>query len=261
MKVFLSWSGERSKFIAISLSEWLEQVLQAVEPWVSSDIEKGKRWDGEISKKLEQSKVGIICLTKDNLESTWVHFEAGAISKTTDAYVCTFLFDITPANVKEPLSLFQATQYNREDVLKLLKTINNLLVKPLKESSLEGIFKTFWPQLEVKLKETPLDKTKQTGVRSERELLEETLQIVRTLKENTTPNNLTPQAAALSRDEKLKTLWLEFSELKKYALEQMPTDNAKLIEFRSYCLNHGVNFGPPPILRQFFARMLQENAG
>lgn len=80
MKVFLSWSGERSKVVAKSLSEWLEQVLQAVEPWISTDIEKGKRWDGEISQKLEQSKVGIICLTKDNLESTWLHFEAGAIS-------------------------------------------------------------------------------------------------------------------------------------------------------------------------------------
>jgi hypothetical protein len=258
MKVFLSWSGERSKVIAKSLSEWLEQVLQAVEPWISTDIEKGKRWDGEISQKLEQSKVGIICLTKDNLESTWLHFEAGAISKTPDAYVCTFLYDITPANVKEPLSLFQATQYNKEDVLKLLKTINNLLDKQLKESTLEGIFNTFWPQLEVKLKDIPGDKTKNTDVRSDRELLEETLQIVRTLKENSTPSSVAPQLAPISYNERLKTLWLEFSDVNKYSLEQMNSDESKIMEFRRYGQSHGIAAGPVALLRQFFARLLRE---
>lgn len=43
MKIFLSWSGEKSKNIAESLKDWLEQVIQTSEPWISTSIEKGKK--------------------------------------------------------------------------------------------------------------------------------------------------------------------------------------------------------------------------
>jgi hypothetical protein len=35
MKVFLSWSGNRSKMLANTLREWLPLVLHYLEPWVS----------------------------------------------------------------------------------------------------------------------------------------------------------------------------------------------------------------------------------
>lgn len=256
MKIFLSWSGIRSHYIALTLNEWFEQVIQAAEPWVSSDISKGKRWDGEIADKLEQSKVGIICLTKDNLDSSWIHFEAGAISKTPDAYVCTFLFDVTPANVKEPLSLFQATLFTKDDVFKLLRTINSLLEKPLKESGLEGIFNTFWPQLEEKLKATPAEKVK-TDVRSDRELIEETLQIVRTLKDSSGQRNIIQTNAIHNRDEILKEVWLQYSTEKNYSLTEMQ-DMRKINDFRQCAAAKGVSVGPPPVVRQFFQKLLIE---
>ena len=60
MKVFLSWSGIRSKLMADALRDWLPLVIQAVEPWLSeSDIEKGVRWGPDISDRLEESRVGI----------------------------------------------------------------------------------------------------------------------------------------------------------------------------------------------------------
>lgn len=186
MKVFISWSGHKSRYIAETLSNWIEQVLQSVEPWISSDIEKGSRWSREIAAKLEESKIGIICLTSDNLNSNWIHFEAGAISKTIDAQVCTFLYDITPTNVQQPLSEFQNTRYNKQDVLKLLKTINSRIGKEggkmLKEQSLESIFETFWPRLEDELKNVPVSDQVQASGRTDRELLEEALEIIRTLK-------------------------------------------------------------------------------
>lgn len=186
MKIFISWSGNRSKFIAQNLSSWLEQVLQAVDPWISSEIAKGKRWSPEIAAKLKESKVVIICLTKDNIDSTWLHFEAGAVANNEESYVCTFLFDISEANVKEPLSQFQNTKYNKEDILKLLKTINSVLGKSggksLKESNLESVFETFWPQLHDKLEKTPSSKDKDVDPRSDREILEESLQILRSIK-------------------------------------------------------------------------------
>ncbi|MFF2501131.1 hypothetical protein [Peribacillus sp. NPDC058075] len=65
MKVFLSWSGEYSKNIALILKEWLPLVIQTLEPYVSSeDIRKGSRWSASIGQELEVSNYGILCLTK-----------------------------------------------------------------------------------------------------------------------------------------------------------------------------------------------------
>ncbi len=187
MKVFISWSGKPSKYIAETLSNWLEQVLQVAEPWISADIEKGKRWSIEISDKLKESKMAIICLTKDNLDSKWIHFEAGAIAKTDDAQVCTFLYNLNPTDVQQPLSQFQNTKNEKEDILKLVKTINSRIGnyggKPLKEINLESVFETFYPQLEEKLKLTP-EASETVNERTEKDMIEESLQILRNLKNN-----------------------------------------------------------------------------
>ena len=37
VKVFISWSGERSKKIAKALKKWIKNVIQSVEPFVSSE--------------------------------------------------------------------------------------------------------------------------------------------------------------------------------------------------------------------------------
>ena len=103
MLIFLSWSGDRSKAIAETFTSWISQVIQAADPWISRDIAKGARWGPEVSDRLSSSKVGIVCLTPENLASPWILFEAGALSKTKDAYVCTFLLDLKPADVEEPL--------------------------------------------------------------------------------------------------------------------------------------------------------------
>jgi hypothetical protein len=92
--VFISWSGDRSKWIAEALREWLPLVVQAAKPWMSSkDIDKGARGLQEISEKLERAKIGIVCLTPENLNVPWVLFEAGALSKTIDdeTRLCTLL--------------------------------------------------------------------------------------------------------------------------------------------------------------------------
>jgi hypothetical protein len=184
MKVFISWSGKRSKETAEILSSWIRQVIQAAETWISLDIEKGSRWNEKINKELEQTKVGIICLNKDNLTSEWILFEAGALSKTSDAHVCTFLLDINPADIKPPLGQFQHTLFTKEDVNKLMHTINKKIKDQnenfLPEKDLDKIFNVFWPILEGELnniKKVSSEASKQT--RTDRELLEEILQIVR----------------------------------------------------------------------------------
>ncbi len=85
MKVFIPWSGEVSERVAIALREWLPLVVHEAEPYVSSeDIAKGKRWPMELGERLEEIGFGIICLTPSNLSSPWIHFEAGALSKSLD---------------------------------------------------------------------------------------------------------------------------------------------------------------------------------
>src|SRR5437764_4301388 len=129
MKVFISWSGERSKALAEALYSWLPNVIQAVQPWMSAnDIEKGTRWRSGLANELEQASISIICLTPENLDAPWLNFEAGALSRQQqNSYVCTFLFGLEPIDVREPLAQFQSTKADKEDIKKLVHTINHVL--------------------------------------------------------------------------------------------------------------------------------------
>ena len=63
MKVFISQSGPRSKAAASALRQWLPDVIQSIEPWMSAeDIDAGARWNSELTNKLAETRCGIICL-------------------------------------------------------------------------------------------------------------------------------------------------------------------------------------------------------
>jgi hypothetical protein len=96
MKVFMSWSGDRSRAFAEQLKPWLEQVLPGTDVWLSSeDIDKGTIWFTEIIGELERCHVGVICVTRENHLSPWIHFEAGGMVKGLGkTRVVTILLDI-----------------------------------------------------------------------------------------------------------------------------------------------------------------------
>ncbi|PYJ82158.1 MAG: hypothetical protein DME22_19350 [Verrucomicrobia bacterium] len=53
MRVFISWSGELSKQVAELLATWIEDILQGIQTWISTeDIDKGSIWFTEISGQL-----------------------------------------------------------------------------------------------------------------------------------------------------------------------------------------------------------------
>jgi hypothetical protein len=156
----------------------------AIEPFLSTEIEKGSRWSGEIETALEGTRFGIICLTRENLAAPWILFEAGALSKTVDAFVWTFSVDIAPTDVSFPLAKFQHTKAEKSDVRRLLHTINHQVdlagERAVPEHALDEILDLFWPQFEEQLRGAMIMREADTrGTRSERELLEEVLEILR----------------------------------------------------------------------------------
>ncbi len=176
MRIFISWSGDRSKIIAQSLRKWLPKVIQAVDPWMSNeDIESGMKWSNEISGELEKSNFGIICITNENQNNPWITFEAGALSKIINSSnVCPFLFDLEPSQLSGPVSQFQARKTDREGTLKILRTINNSLVNNnLKEEELEEIFEVWWPRLQSDFDKIPEYDGEKVNIRSTEEILSE----------------------------------------------------------------------------------------
>jgi len=155
MKVFLSWSGKTSREVAQAFHDWLPFVIQAVKPFISTgDIDKGKRWSDALSSELNETAYGILVITPDNFDKPWIHFEAGAISRAVDkAYVSPFLFNIDPLRVVGPLSQFQATINDPDDILRLLSSINSRLSddQPLSFDVLSREFELLWPDLKKKL--------------------------------------------------------------------------------------------------------------
>lgn len=154
MKVFISWSGNKSHKVGMIFREWLPSVIQSLEPYVSSeDIDKGARWSNDIAKELENSTFGILCVTKDNLYAPWLSFEAGALSKTMDkSFVTPFLFDIKRSEVNGPILQFQSTVFEKDDIKKLMHTLNKACGENgISSSMLDKAFEVWYPTLESEL--------------------------------------------------------------------------------------------------------------
>ena len=151
MRVFISWSGNLSFEVAKVLREWIPCVIQDIEPYVSAeDIDKGARWITEIGSELEKSNFGILCVTKENLNSNWLNFEAGALSKAMDvSLVCPLLFNLQPYDVpKSPITQFQMTKMEQDDIFKLFKSMNSCLgEKKLSDELLKKMFELSWDKM------------------------------------------------------------------------------------------------------------------
>ena len=190
MKVFLSWSGSRSHKVALVFRDWLPAVIQEIVPYVSSeDIDKGARWSTDIAKELSDSKFGILCVTRDNINAPWLTFEAGALSKTMDkAFVSPFLFDIKRSEVDGPILQFQSTIFEKEDLKKLVVTLNKACEKNgLGDERLNKAFDVWYPTLEADLKklrdveaaDPDTDGTGELQTPKAQEILEEILELSR----------------------------------------------------------------------------------
>jgi hypothetical protein len=184
MKVFLSWSGRRSRRVAEALWQWLPTVADAFDPWMSAeDIDRGARWAQSLATQLEDTRFGIVCLTRENVEAPWIMFESGALSKTLSAsHVCPYLLGIEISDVPSPLGQFMAARAEKEDTWRLLQTLNGVLGEAvIPEVRLADRFETYWPRLSASLNDCIESDASPKHQRSDRDLLTEILETVRGL--------------------------------------------------------------------------------
>jgi hypothetical protein len=183
MKVFISWSGERSRQLGEALRDWLPAVVQAVKPYFSpDDVAKGTRWSSEIGVELQTSSFGILCLTPDNTLAPWIVFEAGALSKSLDkAKVCPLLFGLEPTDVTGPLSQFQSAKFEKVEVERLVKAMNKELGEAaLGPAVLSQVLDMWWPRLETRVREIESQtQAVPTRGRDVRDMMEEVLALSR----------------------------------------------------------------------------------
>lgn len=153
MKVFISWSGDTSEKIAEKLKEFIRYVIQTANGFYSSeDIEKGTNWQEELNEALSQCQYGVVCLTKDNLKSEWIHYEAGAIASTKGNRLSSIMFGVDPSDLSGALKLRQNTRFERDDMFKLIKSINKNSEIPTGEDVLEDTFDWKWDNFEWEVK-------------------------------------------------------------------------------------------------------------
>ncbi|HEY6329567.1 MAG TPA: toll/interleukin-1 receptor domain-containing protein [Blastocatellia bacterium] len=183
MKVFISWSGERSQMLAQAPRDWLPLVLHYVEPWLSeADIAAGERWADAVAKELEASNFGVIRVTQENVGSHWVLFEAGALAKSMQgSKVIPLLLDLEFKEVTGPLAQFQAKKVEKSGLGEVVRSINNAANQPVPEAREKQLFDALWPEFEKSLASLPKHAPAAKHARPQHEILEELVASVRSL--------------------------------------------------------------------------------
>jgi hypothetical protein len=187
MKVFISWSGDRSQALANALRDWLPLVLHYVEPWLSqADIGAGERWADAVAKLLDATNFGILCVTRENVASPWVLFEAGALAKSMQgSRVIPLLFDLDFRDISGPLAQFQAKKFDKAGVSEVIQSINGAeSPQAVPEGRAKQLFEALWPEFEKAIASVPkhaVNAAPAKHIRPQTEVLEELVASVRAL--------------------------------------------------------------------------------
>jgi hypothetical protein len=192
---FLSWSGARSKQVALVLRNRLPDVVQSLRPWMSdADISAGEDWAEVLARQLAENAVSIVCLTPENMREPWLLFEAGSLSnRLGKSRVCPYLIELAPTDVTGPLARFQSVRADREGTLKLVQSLNESLgLRGLPQQRLSDAFGRVWPDIEGELHvAAKADLPPVPPSRDQPELVKEILTIVRELQRRFDEGGLT----------------------------------------------------------------------
>jgi hypothetical protein len=156
MKVFISWSGIRSKKIAICLKEEFSMMFHTIDFFVSEiDINTGELWRKRLAEELRTSNYGIICLTEEIISNPWILFEAGSLSKEDESRVIPLCFGFLPSRIppSNPLSAFQGAIYSEEKLYEIVVSLNKEARFEVDSVVLKKLFDLIYPSFNDKIKE------------------------------------------------------------------------------------------------------------
>jgi hypothetical protein len=145
VRIFISFSGPTGHRLAVTIHNWLPRVTSAELYLSSRNLTPGRIWIEQLAQELRTTDHAILCLTRDNLRSGWVHFEAGAAFKGLgESRVVPYMLDVDPKHLPEPIRFFQSAPASRAGTLQLLQSLGLPVVRE--------DFDRAWPELERELR-------------------------------------------------------------------------------------------------------------
>ena len=105
MRVFLSWSGKRSRAVAAGIQRFSPSGHECRRAVDFPGHRKRRALATELARHLEQSRLAIICLTAEASHSPWLLFEAGVLfNGIGQGAVCPYLVDLPTEDLTGPLA-------------------------------------------------------------------------------------------------------------------------------------------------------------
>ena len=124
----------------------------------SEDIDSGAGWNQQIRNALNASNFGIVFVTRENLGSEWLMFDAGALAKHVDeSRVVPLIVDeaLKPETLRGPLGQLQAREVEKEKMRRLIRDLNYTSESKMPDDRLNRCFEVNWPRLEERLQALP----------------------------------------------------------------------------------------------------------
>ncbi|MCZ6691821.1 MAG: hypothetical protein O7H41_19720 [Planctomycetota bacterium] len=173
LKVFIGWSKEPAGKIAVHLQELIELCVGNVAISRSHTIPKGAFSGLEISSYLDESLVGVFCLTRNNKRSHWMHWEAGALSAgmkqegdkddPSKKRVCPILFGIKNFDLDRPFQDLQTTNFeDPEDMKALIDGLAERHEGGNSQTAVDKHWKSYWTPFQATVTEL-LKKFEESG--------------------------------------------------------------------------------------------------
>lgn len=181
MRLFISWSGEQTRELANAVQAFFELAFAShVQTFLSdADIAPGERFLAVINENLGGADIGVILITRQNMNNPWLLFEAGALAgKSERGSVVPLLVDLERAELRPPLSQFQnVLAASRESVLHMCERIRAEASDVPANNAYEVLLEAAWPPLEAALLKAQSFTQAEIALpaRSDRDLLDEIL--------------------------------------------------------------------------------------
>lgn len=182
-KIFISWSGDSSEKIARQLKESLEAEIFSgsdLTCFVSTiGISSGTNWWNKIKKELKKCKLGILCITDENIKAPWIYFEAGAMTARSVPTIPILFCCNIQALDGSPIKANQGIEFQKKcQFLKMIDDINREMeLLPISSSQLEVISNEAYNKLKEILKPT-LEQLKKTKRITEKHIYPEKVKVI-----------------------------------------------------------------------------------